>query len=70
MLATGCKDKRIKLWDSQTGEVVETLSGGETRLEAVVFSPDGRTLASGSGGPESLVVLWPLARLRKYEQAP
>lgn len=27
----------------------------------VAFSPDGNTLASGSGGPEATIWLWPIA---------
>ena len=42
-----------------------TLQGHHGSVLAVAFSPDGQTPASGSGGPESLIRLWPVARLAK-----
>ena len=45
--------------------LVRTLTGPKNRLESLAFSPDGKTLASGSGGPESLVWLWPIGEGRK-----
>jgi WD40 repeat protein len=59
-VASGCKDKSVKLWDPHKGELRKTLTGPETRLESLTFSPDGATLASGSGGPEATVWLWPV----------
>ena len=39
--------QEIRLWDAQTGESKTTLSGEHAdSIESVVFSPDGRTLAS------------------------
>ena len=42
-------DRTIKLWDVSTGSEVRTLAGSEGEITAVVFSPDGHTLASASG---------------------
>ena len=48
-LASGSRDKTIRLWDVETGQPQATLKGHENRVNAVAFSPDGRTLASGGG---------------------
>ena len=40
-------DKTIKLWDMASGRELRTLEGHY--VHSVAFSPDGRTLASGSG---------------------
>ena len=44
------KGKRtsIYLWNVRTGELVSTLTGHELRINSVAFSPDGKTIASGS----------------------
>lgn len=47
-MASGSKDKTIKLWDPQTGIVRQTLTGHEGVVWQVVFSADGSRLASGS----------------------
>lgn len=41
---------------------VRTVKGHGSSVMSVAFSPDGKVLASGSGGPESLVWLWPVTR--------
>jgi WD40 repeat protein len=48
MLASASDDKTIKVWNSNTGEVITTLSGHSKGVTSVAFSPDGRSLASGS----------------------
>ena len=46
----------IKLWDVDTGQEAETLFGHTDRIETLVFSHDGKTLASGS--EDGTVLLW------------
>ncbi len=47
----------LRLWDSKTGEMLQTLSGHERSLySAVAFSPDDRLLASASG--DGHIPLW------------
>ena len=36
-------------WDAVTGATLRTLKGHSHWVDAVIFSPDGRLLASGSG---------------------
>jgi WD40 repeat protein len=41
----------VFLWDVQTGKLLRTLTDLQPWLRSVAFSPDGKTLATGSSGP-------------------
>jgi WD40 repeat protein len=47
-IASGSGDKTIRLWDADTGALVQTLEGHTSYIRSVVYSPDGRQIASGS----------------------
>ncbi|VXD21833.1 Serine/Threonine protein kinase with WD40 repeats [Planktothrix serta PCC 8927] len=55
-LASGSKDKTIKLWDVQSQQEIATLAVHSNDFTSVAFSPDGRTLASGSR--DKTIKLW------------
>ena len=44
-----------------TGDILNTLTGHTDRVNSVVFSPDGKTLASGGGWDDNTVRLWDIA---------
>ncbi len=46
LLATGSDDKTVKLWETQTGGLLKTLTGLQGGVYDLKFSPDGRLLAS------------------------
>ncbi|KAK0645495.1 hypothetical protein B0T16DRAFT_428600 [Cercophora newfieldiana] len=72
-LASGSRDKTIRLWDTVTGTYQRTLEGHIYAVNAVAFSPDGKTLASGSD--DETIQLWDTATgthqqtLEGYNQA-
>ena len=47
MIASGSRDKTIKLW-KRDGTLINTLNGHDNLVISVGFSPNGQTIASGS----------------------
>jgi WD40 repeat protein/serine/threonine protein kinase len=48
-IATASHDHTVKIWDAATLQLLRTLEGHGSLVWSVAFSPDSRTLASGSG---------------------
>jgi WD40 repeat protein len=59
ILALGCADKLIHLWDTDEWKEDRTLKGHTEKVMAAAFSPDGRWLATGSA--DKTVRLWDAA---------
>ncbi|CRG89769.1 putative WD repeat-containing protein all2124 [Talaromyces islandicus] len=59
LLASGSSDETIKLWDTATGVLQQTLMAHSDWVESVVFSPDNRLLASASD--DKTIKLWDIA---------
>ena len=55
-LASGSKDKTVRLWDTFTNDELVTLRKHTGSINALAFSPDGKMLASGS--TDKTVQLW------------
>src|SRR5262245_16190303 len=55
-LASGSKDKTIRVWDVASGKLKHTFNGHGQMITAVAFSPDGKLLASSAD--DWLVKLW------------
>ncbi len=68
-LATGGLDGTIRLWDVDTGKFIKCLLGHNSYVYRLVWSPDGRTLAS-SGGSDSIVGLWDVKSGRLLRAVP
>jgi WD40 repeat protein len=56
------KDRAVTLLNATTGKEIATLKGHTQHVTAAVFSPDGKTLATGSA--DNTVRLWDVATPR------
>jgi WD40 repeat protein len=62
MTPPGHKQQRIRIYDLDTGELVQVLAGHKGKVVALAFSPDGTRLLSGS--QDRTALLWDLATAR------
>ncbi|MBT8419794.1 MAG: hypothetical protein KJO08_02930, partial [Gammaproteobacteria bacterium] len=49
-------DRTLRLWDVERGETIRILEGHESSVRAVVWSPDGQSIASSSR--DRMVCIW------------
>ena len=59
LLASGSRDKTIRLWDPHTGQHKATFTGHQDAVYSVAFSPNGQKLVSG--GEDETIRLWDVA---------
>ena len=52
----GGKDNAVRLWDTRTGDLKQSLTGHSEGVYSVASSPDGKAVASGS--KDSSIRLW------------
>jgi WD40 repeat protein len=65
LAATATQERQnpaIQLWDVASGQLLAVLHGHTGEVTALAFSPDGKTLASGSW--DTTVLLWDVPRAR------
>lgn len=58
-VATGSRDKTIKLWDTQSGQMLKNLAGHDNWVRALVFHPSGKLLLSASD--DKTIRVWELS---------
>ncbi|THH27427.1 hypothetical protein EUX98_g6761 [Antrodiella citrinella] len=58
-VATGSRDKTIKIWDTQSGQMLRSLTGHDNWVRAIVFHPTGKFLLSASD--DYTIRVWELA---------
>jgi WD40 repeat protein len=65
-LVTGAADGKVRIWDSETGQLLKTINAYDFDAYSVSFSPDGKTLASGGEG--GMLSLWDAATGEQLQQ--
>lgn len=65
--ATGGWGGLARVWDRESGQVLQTLKHGGEYVNAVAFSPDGRLLATGSSDAAGYIQVWDIATGKRLQ---
>jgi len=68
-LASATWDRRVQLWDTDTGKLRAVLQGHQDFAWEIVFSPNGKMLASG-GKETSTLIVWDALSGKKLHAIP
>lgn len=66
LVASGSRDKTIRLWDAATWESIGVLTGHEAEIESIAFSRDGKSLASSD--ESGSIRLWNVERREEIRE--
>jgi WD40 repeat protein/serine/threonine protein kinase len=63
LASSGWSDGAVRLWDAETGKLLRISAGPQFggpngMISGVAFSPDGKWVAAGGGGPEGKARVW------------
>ncbi len=56
ILAAGCSDGAVRLWDAQTGKTLGTILAHKAGVTAICLTPDGKTLVTAADSEPTLRV--------------
>lgn len=60
---------RVKVWDTETGQLVLTLEGHSNTVTCLTYSPDGQRIASGGGAYDWKLRKWLHGEVRVWDAA-
>jgi WD40 repeat protein len=60
-VVTAGVDKTARIWDAQTGEQIQVLTGHTMGLTNIAYSPDGKLIATSSEEQDAIVRIWDAA---------
>ena len=64
LLASGGDDHLVRIWNTQTGELTQTLKGHADWVRSLSFNPDHTLLASA--GDDHQLVVWKVERANRF----
>jgi WD40 repeat protein len=68
ILAAGIRGMMFGTWDIATGRRLSPISGHESSLRHLAFTPDGKTLLTASSDPEEWITAWDAATGKKLRE--
>ncbi|MCP4109878.1 MAG: AAA family ATPase [Desulfobacteraceae bacterium] len=66
LFASGSEDKTVKIWDTESGKLLRTLSGHSSAVNSVSFSPDGKQVVAGSS--DKTITVWDIETGKLYQR--